>query len=154
LFPLRDAYLYSQTGLAPAGTAGLGAMAGNWTTPNPPFGAVFTYNVRQPVGGDTRLVLTITDDAGKQVRRMEIDRAVGLRRAAWNLRTDPPPPAANAQAGRGGGPGGGGGFGGRGANQPPLVPPGRYRATLGKMVGETVTPVGAAQTFSVVQIEQ
>ena len=45
LFPLRDAYLYSQTGLAPPGSAGLGPMGGNWTAPNPPFGAVFTYNV-------------------------------------------------------------------------------------------------------------
>ena len=24
-------------------------MAGNWTAPNPPFGAVFTYNVKQPL---------------------------------------------------------------------------------------------------------
>jgi hypothetical protein len=42
LFPLRDAYLFTPVGLAPAGTAGIGAMAGNWTTPNPPFGAVLT----------------------------------------------------------------------------------------------------------------
>src|SRR5947209_16355572 len=31
LLPLRDAYLYNQTGLAPAGTAGIGPMSGNWT---------------------------------------------------------------------------------------------------------------------------
>ena len=29
------------------GAAGIGAMAGNWTAPNPPFGAVFTFNLRQ-----------------------------------------------------------------------------------------------------------
>ena len=51
LFPLRDAYLFTPVGLAPAGTAGIGAMAGNWTTPNPPFGAVLTYNVKQPLAG-------------------------------------------------------------------------------------------------------
>ena len=45
LFPLRDAYIFNQLGLAPAGTAGIGPMAGNWTAPNPPFGAVFTYSV-------------------------------------------------------------------------------------------------------------
>ena len=65
LFPLRDAYLFSPTGLAPAGTAGLGPMAGNWTAPNPPFGAVFTYNVKQALPDDTKLVLTIADDTGK-----------------------------------------------------------------------------------------
>ncbi len=52
LFPLRDAYLFSQLGLAPAGTAGIGPMSGNWTAPNPPFGAVFTYNVKQALPDD------------------------------------------------------------------------------------------------------
>jgi hypothetical protein len=66
----------------------------------------------------------------------------------WNLRTDPPPPSANPPAA------GRGGFGGRGGVQAPLVSPGRYRATLSKMVGETATPIGPAQTFSVVQIQQ
>ena len=36
----------ARPGLAPAGTAGIGLMAGNWTAPNPPFGAVFTYSVK------------------------------------------------------------------------------------------------------------
>ena len=54
LLPLRDAYIYSQTGLAPAGTAGIGPMAGNWTAPNPPFGAVFTYNVKRALAGGRR----------------------------------------------------------------------------------------------------
>ncbi len=102
LFPLRDAYLFSPTGLAPAGTAGLGPMAGNWTAPNPPFGAVFTYNVKQALPDDTKLVLTIADDTGKQIRRLDVDKSTGLRRVAWNLRTDPPPPGTTPQAGAGG----------------------------------------------------
>jgi photosystem II stability/assembly factor-like uncharacterized protein len=152
LFPLRDAYLFTPVGLAPAGTAGIGAMAGNWTTPNPPFGAVFTYHIKQALPADAKLMLTITDDTGRQVRRMEIDKAAGLRRVAWNLRSDPPPPAAaTTQTGRGGR----GGFGGRGGPpQGPLVAPGRYRATLGKLVGDTVTPLGPSQSFTVVQIPQ
>jgi hypothetical protein len=153
LFTLRDAYLFSLTGLAPAGSAGIGTMSGNWTTPNPPFGAVFTYNVRE-LPADAKLVLTIADDTGKQVRRLELDRTPGLRRVSWNLRTDPAPGTAAPQGGRGGAPGGGGAaFGGRG-NQPPLVTPGRYRATLGTLAGETVTAIGTPQTFSVVQIDQ
>jgi hypothetical protein len=149
LFPLRDAYLFTPIGLAPAGTAGIGAMAGNWTTPNPPFGAVLTYHVKQPLPPDARLVLTIADDSGRQVRRMEIDKGIGLRRIVWNLRADPPPVSANApQRGRGG-------FTGRGGpQQGPLVDPGRYRATLGRQVGETVTAIGPSQSFTVVQIPQ
>ena len=150
LFPLRDAYLFTPVGLAPAGTAGIGAMAGNWTTPNPPFGAVLTYNVKQPLAADAKLVLTIADDTGRQVRRLEIDKNVGLRRVAWNLRSDPPAPSANVpQRGRGGG-----GVAGRGPVLGPLVDPGRYRATLGMQVGDTVTPIGPSQSFTVVQISQ
>jgi hypothetical protein len=146
LFALRDAYLFSPVGLAPPGTAGIGAMAGNWTSPNPPFGAVLTYSVKAPLPNDVKLVMTISDDTGRQIRRLEVDQASGLHRVAWNLRGEP---AANQnQAGRGG-------FGGRGG-QPlgPLVSPGRYRATLGKLVGDTVTPFGQPQTFSVVPLQQ
>jgi photosystem II stability/assembly factor-like uncharacterized protein len=157
LYPLRDAYLFYPTGLAPPGTAGLGPMAGNWTAPNPPFGAVFTYTVGQALAGDTRLVLTISDDSGRQIRRLDVEKQPGLRRMVWNLRGDPPPPGSSAPpAGRGGTSGQATGqFGGRGGPpQAPLVTAGRYRATLGKMVGDTVTPVGPSQVFAVVQIQQ
>jgi hypothetical protein len=145
-------------------------MAGNWTAPNPPFGAVVTYHVREDLPADAKLVLTITDDSGKQVRRLELERTAGLRRVAWNLRTDPPasggvgtagstgsPQAGATQGGRAGGPGAAGGFGqgfGRGGQQAPLVPAGRYRATLGTLVGDKVTAIGRTQTFMVVQIPQ
>ena len=146
LFPLRDAYLYNQIGLAPAGTAGIGAMAGNWTSPNPPFGAVLTYNIKQPLPDDAKLVITIADDNGRQIRRLDVDKSPGLRRVAWNLRGEPS--ATAPQTGRGG-------FGGRGGPpQGPLVTQGRYRATLGKLVGDTVTPIGTPQSFSVVPLNQ
>jgi hypothetical protein len=94
------------------------------------------------------------------VRRMDVDKTAGLRRVTWNLRADPPPPGAApapgaaGQAGRGGGAGGGGFGGGRGGNQPPLVAVGTYRATLGKQVGDTVTPIGPPQTFAVTPLLQ
>ena len=137
--------------LAPAGSAGLLPMSGNWRADNPPFGAVFTYNVRQDLPEDAKLVLTISDDTGKPVRRLDLEKTAGLRRIAWNLRTDPPAaPAGGAGRGAPAGRGGFAGFGGRG-NQPPLVEPGRYRATLGRLVGDIVTPIGQPQTFTVVQ---
>jgi hypothetical protein len=150
LFALRDALLFDIVGsLTPAGSAGLLPMSGNWRADNPPFGAVFTYHVRQELPADAKLVLTITDDTGKPVRRLDLDKTAGLRRVAWNLRTDPPAaPAGGAGRGAPGGRGGFAGFGGRG-NQPPLVEPGRYRATLGRLVGDIVTPMGQPQTFSV-----
>jgi hypothetical protein len=152
LFPLRDAYLYNPLGLSPAGSAGLSPLSGNWRAENPPFGAVFTYHVRQELPADTKLVLTITDQSGKPVRRLDLESTAGLRRIAWNLRTDPPATPAGGTAAAGGR-GGRGGFGGGRGNQPPLVEPGRYRATLGRLVGDIVTPVGASQTFMVVQVQ-
>jgi hypothetical protein len=146
LYPLRDAYTFSQTGLAPAGTAGIGAMSGNWTAPNPPYGAVFTYSVNGSFGADEKLVLTIADDTGKQLRRLDLDKTQGLRRFAWNLRTDAPPPgSAGAQ--------GFGGFGGRGGPQGTPVAPGRYRATINRLNGDKLTPIGPSVPFGVLPIE-
>ena len=90
LYPLRNGYSFTPTGMTQAGTAGIGSMSGNWTTPNPPFGAVLTYSVGQDLTGDAKLVLTISDDTGKQIRRMDLEKTAGLRRVAWNLRGDPP----------------------------------------------------------------
>ena len=154
LFPLRDAYLFNPLGLSPAGSAGLSPLSGLWAAPNPPFGAVFTYNVKEDLPASATLVLTITDDGGRQIRRMDVAKTAGLRRVAWNLRADIPA-GAPAPTGRGGGGGGQGGFGGRGGQpQGALVAPGTYRATLGRKVGEDVTALGPSQTFRVVQIPQ
>ncbi len=100
LFPLRDAYSFSQTGMSPAGSAGIGPMAGNWTAANPPFGAVFTYNVKQDVPADAKLVLTITDESNRQVRRIELEKTAGLKRFAWNLRGDGPGAAGRRRGAR------------------------------------------------------
>jgi photosystem II stability/assembly factor-like uncharacterized protein len=154
LFPLRDAYLFSPTGVAPPGSAGLGSMGGNWTAPNPPFGAVFTYHVKQTLPADTKLVLTIADETGRQIRRLEVDKTAGLRRIAWNLRGEAPPPGTNQPAGGGGGRQGGGSGGRGGPPQGQLVGAGRYQATLGRAAGDGVVAIGSPQTFSVVEITQ
>ena len=187
LLPLRDTYLFEELGQQQAAW-------GNETTPNPPVGAVFTYAVGKAPEGDAKLVLTIADDAGRQVRRLEVPKTAGLNRATWNLRGDPPQRRAAAGADverpaavrrtwrrRSGGRccrsrrwcGSSGrrcgrgrrrrasrrrrstavqGFGGRGGPQGALVAPGRYRATLGRLTGETVTPIGSAQSFQVIAL--
>jgi hypothetical protein len=166
LFPLRDAYLFNELSI-------YSAAWGNESTSNPPYGAVFTYNVGQAPAAGTKLVLTITDDSGRPVRRLDLASEVGVQRVAWNLRGEPP-----AGGGRGAGRGmasprqaedddadaddadGGAAqqeeppaFGGRGGPpQAPKVAPGRYRATLGRLAGDVVTPTGDAQTFQVVPL--
>jgi len=112
-----------------------------------------------PAAGTT-LVLTIADDTGKQLRRIELAREPGVHRVAWDLRGEPPAPAGGG--GRGGRAGAGGDappeaaqtFGGRGRQGGPPAAPGRYRATLGKMAGETVTSIGQPQSFLVVPLEK
>ena len=163
LFPLRDAYSFTPRGMAPAGSAGIGTLSGNTTFDNPPAGAVFTYNVGAALPAETKLVLTISNQQGQQVRRMDVDKAQGLRRVVWNLRGDPP--AAGQGGGRGQGAGAGAGadaaqqaaiqqfLGGRGGGGGPLAAPGLYSAQLGKQVGDKVEPIGAPQTFRVTAIQ-
>jgi hypothetical protein len=129
LYPLRNPYVYNELGYPRASW-------GNETTPNPPFGAVLTYSVAKNFSGT--LNVTITDDAGRQIRKLDVASSSGVHRVAWNLRGEP---AVNPQGGRGGG----GGFGGRGG-EAPLVSTGRYTATLNKVSGETTTAIGK-QTF-------
>jgi hypothetical protein len=110
--------------------------------------------------------MTISDEAGKQIRRFDVPKGVGLRRVAWNLRAEAPAEGpgragqtggagragGDEQAGRGGPGAQGGGRGG--PPQGPLVAPGRYRAQLGKQVGNDVTALGQSQTFLVVPLER
>jgi photosystem II stability/assembly factor-like uncharacterized protein len=136
LYPLRHAYQFTERTYPQAAW-------GNETTPNPPVGATFTYSVGPSVSG--KLVLTISDESGKEVRRLDVtDVAAGLHRLTWDLREPPPPPPAGGR----GGPGGGGFGFGRG-RLGPFVALGRYTATLGILDGDKVTAVGTPQSFEV-----
>jgi hypothetical protein len=147
LLPLRDAYQYSQLNQQRAAW-------GNETTPNPPYGAVFTYYVGQPPADNAKLAITISDEQGRKVRRIEVPAASGIQRAAWNLNSDPTPEQLEQQQGRGGGQGGRGGGGRGGPPQGPPVSPGRYTATLGTLDGDTFTAIGEGQTFMVVALNK
>ncbi len=142
LLPVRTTYAYTEYRLSQASTPMV-------QTPNPPVGATLTYYVSPTVTGN--LVLTITDDTGKQIRRLDgIAKDAGVHRVLWNLRPDPAAPAAGAAGGRGAG--GGGGGGGRGGGGGAMVDPGHYTATLGKLDGDKVAAVGKAQSFYVVPL--
>ena len=163
LYPLRDAQMFDVLTQQQAAW-------GNVATPNPPYGAVFTYSVGRTDGG-TKLVLNITDEGGKQIRRLPVSSGVGVGRVTWDLRGEPPAQrqttdsAAAGRGGRGSGadaPGGDeqdpppSGFGGGrgGPQQGPPVSAGRYRAAIGKLDGDKFTPIGATQSFQVVPLIQ
>jgi photosystem II stability/assembly factor-like uncharacterized protein len=134
LFPLRTAYAFDEHGYTRA-------VWGNEATPNPPMGAVFTYNVAAGFSGE--LVLSIADATGKQIQRLTLATTPGMHRVTWNLREEP-----QGGAGAGGGRGGGGG-GGRGGGGGPMVAAGRYTATIGKPNGDQLTAIGKPQSFTV-----
>ena len=152
---------------------------GNETTPNPPYRRG-VHVCRGPGArqGTRSSCLTITDDAGRQVRRLEVPKTTGVNRATWNLRATPASPrvaaarsgrgagggagAAGAEAGAGAAGGGGAaggadpqpqGFGGRGG--PQATARRAVAATArrsGRLTGETVTPIGSAQSFQVIAL--
>ena len=85
--------------------------------------------------------LTITDAAGKVVRRMTVPGNRGIHRFAWDLR------GVAATLPAAGGRGGGGFAGGVGGG--PFVAPGTYRAALSRRVGGATTALGEGQTITV-----
>ena len=106
-----------------------------------------------------QLILTITDSAGKVVRRLAVPGTRGITRFAWNLRGIPP----TAPTGPAGGPGGGRGGGAAVAVQVDeeaaafrdmmsggsFVPPGTYKASLARRAGGVITQLGAEQSIVV-----
>ena len=124
LFPLRDAYHYHEATYTRA--------AGNFTTPNPPFGAVFTYFLLDPLPpeGEVAMVLTVVDAGGRVLREIVGPGSAGFHRVAWDLREQDP----------------------EGGTAGPMVAPGTFRVTLGRKVGDTVRALGEPQTFRVVPL--
>lgn len=82
-----------------------GTQGENLSSPNPPFGALLTYYLRDNVQGDAKIVLTVTDSTGKLVRQLDASGQAGLHRTPWDLRETAPAVAPGAQGGgrRGGG---------------------------------------------------
>jgi hypothetical protein len=82
--------------------------------PNPPEGALIRYYLKAKPQAE--VAITISDAAGRVVRELKGPKEVGINRANWDLRHEPPVPLEP-------GAGGGGFFG---PPRGPLVPPGRY----------------------------
>lgn len=87
-----------------------------FAAPNPPYGAVINYYVKDAPKEEVKL--TITDTSGAVVRDLKGSKEAGLNRVVWDLRLNPPAPPLPGQ------PEGGGGF--FGAPRGPRVRPGEY----------------------------
>jgi photosystem II stability/assembly factor-like uncharacterized protein len=173
LFPVRKALRYIPR--RPLDTSEKGCLGETFfLAPNPPFGAVFTYYLKEPIrsrvearreeerrlekegrpvpfAGWDRLkaeeredkpavVLTITDETGQVVRRISGPAGKGLHRVAWDLRYPPVDPTVLEEPQR---------ESWESAPVGPLVVPGTFTATLGKLVDGGLTPIGEPQTFAV-----
>ncbi|HEV7682763.1 MAG TPA: hypothetical protein VGO68_11615 [Pyrinomonadaceae bacterium] len=113
-----DVHLFD---LAPATHFRLYGRKGNtghkwFAAPNPPYGAVINYYVKDKPKDDVKV--TITDASGAVVRDLKGTKEAGLNRIVWDLRLNPaaPPPPGQGE--------GGGGF--FGAPRGPRVQPGVY----------------------------
>ncbi len=88
-----------------------------FTAPNPPYGAVINYYLKDKPKDDVKI--TITNSAGAVLRDLKGPKEAGLSRVVWDLRLNSPaPPPEGAE------PGGGGGFFGQ--SRGPRVQPGSY----------------------------
>ncbi|HEY8233800.1 MAG TPA: glycosyl hydrolase [Vicinamibacteria bacterium] len=99
--------------------------------PNPPEGALVTYWIGAKPGDKDEVTLTVSDASGALVRELKGPKpSIGMNRASWDLRREPPvKPEEGAPQGFGGPPRG------------PLVLPGTYTlkvAAGGKEASETV----------------
>ena len=96
-----------------------GNIGHKWfTAPNPPYGAVINYYLKDKPKDDVKI--TITNSAGTVVRDLKGPKEAGLSRVVWDLRLNSPAPPPEGAAGAGGG----GGFFGQ--SRGPRVPPGTY----------------------------
>ncbi len=178
LFPVRTAWWYvpTQPGQAP-GRPELGTD--DFTTPNPPQGALFTYYLSEapttaqearnasekklseqgtdaPFPGFDRLraealeekpkvLLIVSDAAGRKVRWIEGPAKEGLQRVNWDLRAANPepvvldPPAFRSPWDE--------------PSKGPLVAPGRYAAELVIVSGTGVRSLSAPQSFEVKAVD-
>lgn len=178
MFPVKDSLRYIETSRL-GGRSGKGSQGGSfYAASNPPYGAVFTYYLKEKVrtrkerrkeaeekaeksgkGGryptieelraedeekEPKVVLTVRDESGEIVRRIEGSREKGIHRVSWDLR-DPTSMPTELKA----------------SPRPewfpkpagPLALPGGYTVELGKELDGELTSLTDPVGFNVVPLE-
>jgi photosystem II stability/assembly factor-like uncharacterized protein len=172
LFPVRDAAQYIPT--RQYGEPGKGFQGDAfYNADNPPFGASFTYHLKDtiktrkqkrhdaeknpknpyPTKDELRaeaeeeaptILLTITDEAGKEVRTLTGPVSAGTHRVNWDLRRPAPSLPATRHAD---------GDEDEAPSRGPMVAPGTYRVALSKRVDGVTTPLEQVQSFKVIAVD-
>ena len=91
LFPVKPATQYNPNSSIPGGARGASASGDReYAAPNPAFGAIITYFIRDslPKSGDA--TLGIYDATGKRARELTANKKPGMHRVTWDLRNAPP----------------------------------------------------------------
>jgi photosystem II stability/assembly factor-like uncharacterized protein len=165
VFPIKKAWMYIQ-----AGPLGWGEKASQgasfYTAPNPPFGATFTYYLRESLKTKKSLrhkeesklakdssdvfyptwealkaedreekpavVLTIRDDQGNVIRRIDGETSKGLHRTTWDLKYPGFSPTKLDEDSDG-----------------PMALPGKYTVSIDKRVDGVLTELVAPTEFEV-----
>jgi photosystem II stability/assembly factor-like uncharacterized protein len=174
MFPIKPALRYIPTSRL-GGRNGKGSQGATYfSADNPPYGAVFTYYIKEklltkketrqkaekkkgvkeyPTIDEMRaedeeqepsIILTVTDDAGQVVRRINGSRDKGIHRASWDLRYPASVPVSLRAVQR----------------SPwdwepdgPLALPGTYKVTLSKEIDGALTTLVEPQPFEVIPLE-
>ncbi|HKP35977.1 MAG TPA: hypothetical protein VJT71_03895 [Pyrinomonadaceae bacterium] len=170
LFPVKDALMYIQS--QPLGGRGKSFQGETYfTAENPPFGATFTYYLKEAlktkkekrqeaqkkapvVSMPSRaelsaeeeeeapaIIFTITDSTGRVVRRITGPITAGIQRVSWDLRY-PAPTLPPPPNPETEDPFTEGPAG-------PLVMPGTYKVSVAKRVDGVITPLAQPQEFAV-----
>jgi len=170
LFPVKDALMYIQS--QPIGGRGKSFQGESYfTADNPPFGATFTYYLKDALKTKKErrqeaekkapvismpsraelsaedeeeapaIILTVTDSSGRVVRRLTGPITAGIQRVSWDLRY-PPPSLPPPPNPETEDPFNEGPAG-------PLVMPGTYKVSIARRVDGVITPLAQAQEFEV-----
>jgi len=174
LFPVADPWMYidSYSRLGLPGKAFLGSSL--YQAPNPPFGAVITYYLKEgvetraaqrkkaekealeaekrieiPSWDDLRaesrekpptVLLTVRDEEGNVIRRLDGPASAGFHRVAWDLTFPPSTPVRLDPPNR---------------DNPfyepprgPMVAPGTYTVSIAKVIDDEITPIEGEQSFT------
>jgi hypothetical protein len=124
LFPVKPATQFNPNSSIPGGARGASASGDReYAAPNPAFGAIITYFIRDSLPKSGDVALGVYDATGARVRELTANKKQGMHRVTWDLR-NPPPYTLRRPAGQVGE-----GFRQREVTGP-FVLPGRYTARL------------------------
>ena len=91
LFPVEAATEYNPNSSVPGGVRGAGATGDReYSAPNPAFGAIITYFIRDSLPKNGEVALGIYDANGNRVRELTSNKNRGMHRVTWDLRNAPP----------------------------------------------------------------